>query len=185
MAEENAADADTAYKTAVLAGGCFWCVESEFDSLTGVVRTISGYTGGHVENPTYADVSSGKSGHREVVLVAYDPSVIGYEDILARFWRSIDPFDAAGQFVDKGPQYTTAIYYSSEEEKDTALRSKAGIEEKFGKPVVTEILPLGTFYVAEAYHQDFHKKSPERYRAYSLNNGRLPRLERLWGKDAE
>lgn len=181
MAEESKTDGDAAYKIAVLAGGCFWCVESEFDSLAGVVRTISGYTGGHVENPTYEDVSSGRSGHREVVLVEYDPSVVGYEDVLARFWRGIDPFDTIGQFADKGEQYTTAIYYSSAAEKEIAQRGKAQIEAQFGKKVATEILPLEVFYAAEDYHQDFHKTNPSRYKAYSLNNGRKERLERIWG----
>lgn len=171
---------------AIFAGGCFWCVESDFDKVPGVVRTISGYTGGNVENPTYKRVSAGGTGHREAVQIVYDPQTVSYEELLHVFWRSVDPTDAGGQFCDRGESYETAIFTSTEEERRLAEASKKQIEGSggLGKAIVTPIEALGVFYPAEEYHQDYYSKNPLRYRYYRYSCGRDARVEELWGESA-
>ncbi len=174
------------FEKATFAGGCFWCMTPPFEKLDGVKEVVSGYTGGHTVNPTYEEVTSETTGHLESVEVIYDPSKIGYEKLLDVFWRQINPTDAGGQFVDRGPSYKTAIFYHSEEQKRLAEESKKKLAESghFDKPIVTEILPAGTFYRAEDYHQDYWKKNPIRYKFYRYNSGRDQYLEKIWGKDA-
>lgn len=175
-------------KTAVFAGGCFWCTESDFEKVDGVIEAISGYTGGDERNPTYERVSSGKTGHIESVKVIYDPAVISYEGLLEVFWRHIDPTDPSGQFVDKGPQYRSAIFYADDEEKRLAESTKKKIASsgRFDKPIATEIIPLGPFYPAEEYHQNYHKKNPIRYKWYRSGSGRDRFLKKIWtGKNTE
>lgn len=169
---------------ATFAGGCFWCVEADFDKVEGVVSTTSGYTGGHTTNPTYKEVSAGGTGHAEAVEVVYDPGKVSYETLLEAFWRSIDPTTPNRQFCDVGDQYRTAIFYHDEEQKRLAEASKRKLEQTkpFKEPIVTEIVPAGKFYPAEEYHQDFYKKNPIRYAFYRNGCGRDQRLEALWGK---
>lgn len=169
---------------AIFAGGCFWCTESDFDKLPGVISTTSGYTGGHVANPSYRQVSAGATGHTEAVRVNYDPRKIGYAELLEYFWPTIDPLTANAQFCDHGSQYRSAIFYGSPEEKALAEASKAALQAsgRFDRPIVTEILPTSTFYPAEEYHQDYHRKNPLRYTYYRNGCGRDDRLEQLWGK---
>jgi peptide methionine sulfoxide reductase msrA/msrB len=168
---------------ATFAGGCFWCVEADFEKVPGVVEAVSGYTGGTVEDPSYEAVSGGGTGHRESVQVRYDPRLISYDGLLQAFWRMIDPTDGGGQFVDRGPQYTTAIYYHTQAQRDAAERSKATLEAsgRYDKPLVTPILPAATFYEAETYHQDYHDKHPLRYRFYRYGSGRDRYLQETWG----
>ena len=171
---------------AIFAGGCFWCVESDFDKVPGVTRTISGYIGGTVDKPTYKQVSAGGTGHREAVQISYDPTIVSYEQLLEAFWHSVDPTDAGGQFCDRGFVYSTAIYATSDEQLRLALESKAApeAEGRLKQPVVTEIVAAGRFFPAEDYHQNFYKKSPVRYKVYRYSCGRNARIEELWGKDA-
>jgi peptide-methionine (S)-S-oxide reductase len=177
------ANAQTQQKaTAIFAGGCFWCMEPPFDKTEGVLSTTSGYTGGQKENPTYQDVSGGGTGHYEAVQVEYDPSKVSYEKLLEVFWPNVDPFDASGQFCDKGGQYRAAIFAGSEEEKRQAEASKARAAAKLGRQVVTEVLPAAPFYPAEDYHQDYYTKNPVRYRFYRYNCGRDARLREVWGE---
>ncbi len=170
---------------ATFAGGCFWCTEADFEKLPGVLKVVSGYTGGQKENPTYQEVSSGKTGHVEAVQVYYDPSQITYEGLLGFFWKHIDPTDSGGQFVDRGPQYRSVIFYHDEEQKRVAEKSKEELSKsgKFNKPIVTEIIKLTRFYEAEEYHQDYYKKNPIRYKFYRYNSGRDQFLEKAWGKE--
>jgi peptide methionine sulfoxide reductase msrA/msrB len=172
------------YPTATFAGGCFWCVESDFEKVDGVVQVISGYTGGRVENPTYKEVSAGQTGHVEAVQVFYDPKRISYKDLLDVFWKHVDPTDAGGQFVDRGSQYRSVIFYNDEEQKRAAEISKQELEKsgRFGKPIVTEILPFTKFYEAEGYHQDYHKNNPLRYNYYRFSSGRDQFLGKVWGE---
>lgn len=172
---------------ATFAGGCFWCMEPPFEKLKGVDAVISGYTGGRTENPTYEEVSSGRTGHAEAVEVHYDPSKITYRELLDVFWRNIDPTTRDRQFVDTGSQYRTAIFYHTEEQKRLAEESKKQLDAsgRFGKPIVTEIVPAGKFYPAEEYHQDYYKKSATRYKFYRFNSGRDQYLERTWGKEKD
>jgi len=176
----------TATEKATFAGGCFWCMEHPFDVLPGVLSTTSGYSGGQEENPTYEQVSAGTTGHAEVVQVLYDPSEIGYEKLLDAFWRNIDPTTPDRQFVDVGPQYRAAIFYEGEEQKRLALDSKEKLEQsgRFKKPIVTEIVPVSTFYPAEEYHQDYYKKNPLRYKTYRFFSGRDPYLKKIWGSES-
>jgi peptide methionine sulfoxide reductase msrA/msrB len=185
LAEANAGSTKHLEK-ATFAGGCFWCMTPPFEKLDGVIEVISGYTGGHTVNPTYEDVTSEKTGHFESVEVMYDPAKISYEKLLDVFWKQINPTDAGGQFVDRGPSYKSAIFYHNEEQKRLAEESKRKLAEsgRFDKPIVTEILPAGPFYRAEAYHQDYWKKNPIRYKFYRYNSGRDQYLERTWGKAA-
>ena len=168
-------------KTAVFAGGCFWCMEPPFDKLDGVLATTSGYAGGMAPNPTYEQVSSGRTGHLEVLQVQYDPKKVTYDTLLEVFWRQVDPLDSGGQFCDRGKQYTTAIFAGSDEERKTAETSKETVAKRLGKPVVTPVLPAATFYPAEDYHQDYYKKNPLRYQYYRYACGRDKRLEQVWG----
>lgn len=171
---------------ATFAGGCFWCMTPPFEKLDGVKEVISGYTGGHTINPTYDDVTSETTGHLESVEVIYDPSKITYEKLLDVFWHQINPTDAGGQFVDRGPSYTTAIFYHNEEQKKLAEKSKRRLElsGRFDKPIVTAIRPAMPFYPAEEYHQDYWKKNHVRYKFYRYNSGRDQYLAKTWGKDA-
>ena len=170
--------------TATFAGGCFWCVESDFEKAEGVIEVISGYTGGHKEKPTYEEVSSGGTGHLEAVQVLYDPTKITYEELLGIFWRHVDPTDAGGQFVDRGAQYRTAIFYHNDEQKRLAEESRDQLNEsgRFDKPVATEIAMVQTFYRAEDYHQDYYKKNPIRYKLYRYNSGRDQFLKKAWSE---
>jgi len=174
-------------KKGTFAGGCFWCTEADFEKLPGVVKVVSGYTGGQKENPTYAEVSSGKTGHVEAVQIYYDPSKISYEELLDTLWKHIDPTDAGGQFADRGGQYRSAIFYHDDEQKRLAEKSKEALGKsgKFNKPIVTEILPFTKFYEAEEYHQDYYKNHSLRYSFYRDGSGRDQFLERVWGKDLE
>ena len=169
---------------AIFAGGCFWCVESDFDKVPGVLSTTSGYTGGTVANPTYEDVSSGGTGHAEVVKVVYDPQMVTYEKLLYIFWRNVDPLTKEAQFCDYGTQYRSAIFYLDEKQKQLAEASKAALQPRFKRPIVTEIVKAGPFYAAEDYHQDYYKKNPVRYKFYRYNCGRDARLDDVWGKEA-
>lgn len=164
-----------------LAGGCFWCTEAPYDELGGVVSAISGYTNGHVEDPSYEQVNTKKTGHYEAVQVEYDASEHDFEKILDIFWKHIDPFDAGGQFYDRGPQYQTAIFYHTDEQKEIAEKSKLTIEEKHGKKVATEILPFKNFYPAEDYHQNYYKTNSSHYEAYKKGSGREQKLQKIWG----
>ena len=186
MEKNNMANTTDNMKKATFAGGCFWCVESDFEKVDGVVEVISGYTGGETENPTYEEVSSGTTSHLEAVQVIYDPEKVSYAALLDAFWRHVDPTDKNGQFVDRGPQYRTAIFYDTEEEKNLADSAKAALDRsgRFDKPVVTEIRKLDKFYAAEEYHQDYYKKSPVRYGLYRSNSGRDPFIQKVW-KDGE
>lgn len=176
---------DNNQATAILAAGCFWCIESDLEKLPGITAVESGYTGGTVENPSYEQVSHGGTGHYEAVRVFYDPAKIEYKDILHHFWRNVDPFDASGQFCDKGDQYRAAIFYQNEEEKEQAEWSKQVNEQRLGREIVTQILPAATFYPAEDYHQDYYKKNPTRYKFYRWRCGRDARLDDVWGDEDE
>lgn len=171
-------------EVATFAGGCFWCMEGPFDVLPGVVSTTSGYTGGHKVNPTYEEVTTGKTGHTEVVQVVYDPRKVSYRQLLEVFWRNIDPTTPNAQFCDHGSQYRSGIFYHTEEQLRLAKASRDHIErtKSFREPIVTEITPAKAFYRAEEYHQDYYKKNPLRYKYYRANCGRDDRLEQLWGK---
>ena len=168
----------------MFAGGCFWCMESDFERLNGIEEVVSGYAGGHVENPTYKEVTAGTTGHLEVIKVSYNPKKISYKKLLEVFWVNIDPFDDQGQFCDKGEQYKAAIFYSTEKEKELAIESREKISRKFDQPVVTEILPYSKFYEAEEYHQDYYEKKSWRYSFYRGGCGRDDRLKEVWGKKA-
>lgn len=166
-------------ETVVFAGGCFWCMQSEFDTEPGVLKTTAGFTGGHVKNPTYAQVATGTTGHREALEVAYDPRVTTYEHLLTMFWDNIDPLDALGQFCDKGDQYKAALFVANEREKAAAEASAAEVSRKLGHPVVTDILPRAPFYPAEAAHQQYYKTSALEYQHYRQSCGRDGRLNDL------
>lgn len=171
-------------KKATFAGGCFWCMVKPFDQWDGIHQVVSGYTGGHLANPTYEDVKRGDTGHYEAVEITYDPSIISYEEILDVYWRQIDPTDAGGQFQDRGDAYRTAIFYYNEEMKNIAELSKASLDQsgKFSKPIVTKILEAKTFYPAEDYHQDFYKKNEKEYEADRAKSGRDEYIEQTWGE---
>lgn len=177
---------DEKYEKATFAGGCFWCMESAFEKVDGVVEVISGYTGGKAVDPSYEEVSSGTTGHYEAVQVIYDPEKISYENILNVFWRQIDPTDSGGQFADRGSQYRSAIFYHDEAQKASAQESKEELEQSgvFGGAIVTEIIPAGEFYPAEEYHQDYYIKNPVRYNLYTQGSGRKNFLKKQWeGKE--
>jgi len=170
-------------EVATLAGGCFWCMEADFDKVPGVLSTISGYTGGTVANPTYHQVSAGRTGHAESVEVTYDPSKVSYQQLLTYYWRHVDPTVKNRQFCDVGSQYRTAIFYHNEEQRKLAEASKRAVQAKLApRKVYTEIAKAGPFYKAEEYHQDYYEKNPLRYKFYRFNCGRDQRLEALWGK---
>ncbi len=168
--------------TAIFAGGCFWCVEADFDKVDGVVSTTSGYTGGKVANPTYGQVSAGGTGHTEAVEIVYDPAKVSYEKLLDVFWRNHDPLAKNRQFCDRGEQYRAGIFYRNDEQRRLAEASKQAVHARFTQPIETEITPAGPFYKAEDYHQDYYVKNPIRYKVYRYNCGRDQRLEELWGK---
>jgi peptide methionine sulfoxide reductase msrA/msrB len=172
--------------TAVFAGGCFWCTESDFEKVPAVVEAVSGYTGGSVPDPSYEMVASGGTGHLETVKVIYDRSKITYTELLDVFWRHVDPTDAGGQFVDRGAQYRSAIFYKNERERRQAEASRKRLagSGRFDAPIATGILPLQEFYRAETYHQDYYKKHPIRYKWYRYNSGRDQFLEKVWGTEA-
>ncbi len=190
----NAAQADV--KTATFAGGCFWCVESDFESVRGVSEVVSGYTGGTVANPTYKQVVRGGTGHYEAAEIRYDDTKVSYAQLLDLFFRSVDPTDAGGQFCDRGQSYATAIFVSTPAERAAAEKAKAEAEAKLGQTIVTPILDAGPFYEAEDYHQDYYKQTAlvltrfgpkskaEAYKAYRKACGRDQRIRQLWGNDA-
>jgi peptide methionine sulfoxide reductase msrA/msrB len=177
---------DSKTKRLVVAGGCFWCMEGPFDKLAGVVATRSGYSGGKKANPTYEETSAGDTGHLEVVEVEYDPNKVNLSQLLEVFWKNIDPYDAKGQFCDKGEQYTSAFFYANEEEKKAFTESLAKLIQsgKLKEPIATKLLPAATFYVAEDYHQNYYQVNPIRYKYYRGRCGRDARLEEIWGKEA-
>jgi len=178
--------AGAATAKAIFAGGCFWCMEHPFDVLPGVVSTTSGYIGGQKKNPTYEEVSSGRTGHTEAVQVVYDPKKVTYEKLLDVFWHNIDPTVKDQQFCDHGSQYRTAIFFHDDAQRKAAEASKAKVEQRLKAKVVTFILPASVFYPAEEYHQDFAKKNPFRYGLYRKGCGRDELLEQIWGvKPAE
>jgi peptide-methionine (S)-S-oxide reductase len=172
---------------ATLAGGCFWCVEADFDKVPGVISTTSGYTGGNVANPTYEQVASKRTGHAEVVLIVYDPAKVSYEQLLDHFWHTIDPTTRDAQFCDHGSPYRTAIFTHDAAQAKAAQASLVALQKSkpFKEPIVTEIQPAGPFYPAEDYHQDYYKKNPLRYQYYRTACGRDARLKQLWGEKAK
>ncbi len=176
--------AEVQTEKATFAGGCFWCMEHPFENLDGVSEVVSGYTGGSKKNPTYEEVSAGATFHYESVQITYDPSKISYLELLDLFWRQIDPTDPDGQFVDRGLQYRTAIFYHNDEQKHLAEESKEQLDKsgRYDKEIVTEIKEATVFYEAEEYHQDYYKKNPRRYKAYRNGTGRDKFLERIWGR---
>jgi len=169
---------------AILAGGCFWCVESDFDKIKGVTKTISGYTGGKKLNPTYKEVSRGGTGHTEAVEITFNPMVISYAELLEIYWKSIDPTTANSQFCDHGSHYRPEIFYLTPEQQQVAIASKMALEKNkpFSQPIVVNITKAAIFYPAEDYHQDYHNKNPIRYKLYRHRCGRDDRIEELWGK---
>lgn len=180
----SAAGARAATDTAVFAGGCFWCVESDFDTLPGVISTTSGYTGGHVANPSYEQVSANHTGHAEAVAVVFDPQKVSYAQLVEFFWRSIDPTTKDRQFCDAGSPYRSEIFVRGPEQRAVAEASLAALEKSkpFEAPIVTEITDAGEFYAAEDYHQDYYRKNPLRYSYYRYGCGRDARVKELWGK---
>ena len=172
-------------ETAVFAGGCFWCTEKDFEQIEGVLDVVSGYTGGEEEGPTYEQVSSGVTGHLEAVRITYDPSRVSFEQLLDVFWRHVDPTDEGGQFVDRGPQYRTAVFYRNDVQRRAAEASLEALElsGRFSKPIATRILPAVAFYPAEDYHQDYHRKNPAHYMRYRTGSGRDRFHEKIWKDD--
>ena len=175
-----AARADTA--TAIVAGGCFWCVEKDFDHVAGVTDTVSGYSGGDTLNPTYQDYS--KNGHIEVVRITYDPDTVSYRELLDIFWRTIDVTDAGGQFCDRGRGYTSAVFVANAEERAVAEASKAEAAQSLGREIVTPVLDAARFWPAEEYHQNYYRKAPVRYNFYRYNCGRDRTVKAVWGAQA-
>lgn len=186
VAQTSAADGKpgaTAKATAIFASGCFWCTEADFEKVPGVLEAESGYIGGRVPNPTYEQVSDGNTGHTEAVRIVYDPAKVNYQQLLDVYWRNVDPTVKDRQFCDVGNQYRSAVFYENDEQKRAAQASKAALEKsgRFAQ-IHTEITPASTFYPAEAYHQDYYKKNPIRYKYYRNGCGRDARLAELWGK---
>lgn len=169
---------------ATFAGGCFWCMVKPFDSYDGIHAVVSGYTGGELENPTYEQVCTNATGHKEAVQITFDPSVFPYEQLVQMFWMQIDPTDPGGQFYDRGSSYETAIFYHSDTQKEIAEESKKSLElsGKFSKPIVTSILEAKPFYPAEQYHQDYYKKNPTHYERYQVGSGRAGFKQKMWGE---
>ena len=178
------AAADSTVGKAYFAGGCFWCMEEAFEKVEGVLSVTSGYMGGTVANPSYEDVSAGRTGHAESFEVVYDPAKVSYQKLLDAFWRNVDPITPNAQFCDHGSQYRSAVFFQTDEEKRASDVSKQAIEQskRFTEPIVTQIVMASQFYPAEEYHQDFYKKNPIRYKFYKYNCGRAQRLEELWAK---
>ena len=177
---QNSSPAET--RTAVFAGGCFWCIQPAFDKAKGVIKTVVGYCGGTEPNPTYDLVSSEKTGYRESIQITYDPAKISYDQLLDIYWRQIDPTQADGQFTDIGPSYRAAIFYGNNDEKKIAEASKEKLVRsgKFNKPIVTEILPVMKFYPAEAYHQKYYQQNPEHFEAFEEGSGRVSFKKKAW-----
>lgn len=167
--------------TAVFAGGCFWCTESDFDKMPGVISTVSGYTGGKLANPTYEQVSAGNTGHIESVRVTYDPSKVSYAELALRFMKTIDPLDSGGSFCDRGYQYRSAFFVANDQQRRIAEAAKARATQQLKRPIATLVLPASTFTPAEDYHQDYYKKNPVRYKFYRSRCGRDARLAEVWG----
>ncbi|WP_367106010.1 peptide-methionine (R)-S-oxide reductase MsrB [uncultured Psychrobacter sp.] len=186
-AENPYAPTDPNLAVATVAGGCFWCVEAGYEKIPGVVEVVSGYAGGETPNPTYEAVSAGGTGHTEAAQIYYDPQKITYNGLVQALWRIADPTDDQGQFVDRGTQYRPAIFYHNQQEKQIAEDAKQELQASgvYDKPVVIEIVPAGDFYPAEDYHQDYYKKNPLRYKAYTFNSGRYQFIESVYGKDYE
>ncbi|MCQ6277462.1 peptide-methionine (S)-S-oxide reductase MsrA [Bacillus sp. V3B] len=176
---------ETNYELATFAGGCFWCMVKPFDEQPGIIKIVSGYTGGTKENPTYQEVCSEMTGHYEAVQITFDPTVFTYERLLSVYWQQIDPTDAGGQFYDRGQSYQTAIFYHNEKQRLAAEESKKQLEMsgKFSKPIATAILPAKPFYSAEDYHQHYYKKNPDHYGRYQLGSGRKAFIEQHWGNN--
>ena len=181
----DAAAQSAGQAVATFAGGCFWCTEADFDKVPGVISTTSGYTGGHVANPSYEQVSAGGTGHAEAVQVAYDPSKVSYAQLLDYYWHHVDPTVKDRQFCDHGEQYRTAIFVNNEEERKLAEASKDKVAALLKQPIYTLIVQAGPFYKAEEYHQDFYIKNPAKYKFYRWNCGRDQRLEQIWGRHKE
>ena len=177
-----AAAASAEEAVATFAGGCFWCMEPPFDAIAGVQSTVSGYMGGHVENPTYRQVSAGGTGHAEVVQVTFDDDEVTYSELLDVYWRNVDPLDGDGQFCDRGDSYRPAIFHHTPAQERAARESKQALErsERFSRPLAVEIVPAGAFYAAEDYHQDYYEKNPLQYKFYRWRCGRDARLEEVW-----
>ncbi len=184
LAGAAAAQAPPSRATATFAGGCFWCMEGPFEKLPGVLSVTSGYAGGSVKQPTYEQVSAGRTGHAEVVQVIYDPARVDYERLLHVFWRNVDPLTPNAQFCDRGSQYRSAIFFHDDAQRQAAEKSKAELAPRFPKPIATEVVKLDTFWPAEEYHQDFYRKNPVRYQSYRMGCGRDARLKELWGAEA-
>ncbi|MCY7398147.1 MAG: peptide-methionine (S)-S-oxide reductase MsrA [Sphingomonas bacterium] len=184
--QDNAAARTGQRAQAVFAGGCFWCTESDFDKVPGVISTTSGYTGGKLRNPTYEQVSAGKSGHIEAVRVVYDPARVSYAMLVERLMRTVDPVDSGGQFCDRGYQYRSAIFFANPRERQVvrAVIARLTPQKREAGNIATLVLPRAAFYPAEGYHQDYYKKNPVRYRFYRLTCGRDARVEKAWGKSA-
>lgn len=182
LAGQASAQEQTA--TAVFAGGCFWCVEEAFDQVEGVVETISGFSGGHVENPDYREVVGGGTGHAESVKVEYDPDVVDYEGLLHVFWRNIDPFVEDRQFCDVGEPYRTVVFPMNEQQRSLAEADKEALAERFDRDIATQIVDFEAFYPADESHQDYYQKNPTRYNFYKSACGRVERLEEIWGEEA-
>ena len=168
----------------MFAAGCFWCVESAFDDLPGVIEAVSGYTGGATPKPTYYQVGAGKTGHTEAVRVVYDPAKVSYEQLLTVFWHNVDPFDPDGQFCDQGDQYRPGIFAVDAAQAAAAAASKAAADKRLGKPTVVPVVQAGAFWMAEDYHQDYHRTNTLKYRYYRWGCGRDARLTEVWGADA-
>ncbi|SDD92818.1 peptide methionine sulfoxide reductase msrA/msrB [Paenibacillus sp. UNCCL117] len=175
------------HELATFAGGCFWCMVTPFEEMPGIVSIVSGYTGGHTENPTYQEVCTDTTGHTEAVQITFDPALFPYEELVELYWRQIDPTDAGGQFCDRGSSYRTAIFYHTEEQREIAEASKQRLQDsgRFDQPIVTPILPAEVFYPAEEYHQDYHKKNPLRYKMYRRGSGRDDYLKQHWNTDQD
>lgn len=172
---------ESTFKKATFAGGCFWCMVKPFDQQPGIIEVVSGYTGGHTENPSYQEVCSETTGHREAVQITFDPAVFPYEDLVDLFWSQIDPTDAGGQFFDRGESYKTAIYYHDEEQKNIALASRQKLQEsnRYGRSIVTDIFAAKPFYKAEEEHQNYYQKHPIRYNAYHRGSGRADWIKNM------
>jgi len=185
MKSENIKSISGKIEIATLAGGCFWCIEAPFESIDGVLKVVSGYSGGTVENPTYEQVTSGTTGHKEAVQVYFDPELISYSEILDVFWRQFDPTDAGGSFYDRGSQYESGIFYHNNKQKQVAEKSKNDLEksEIFDKPIVTKIEKFVNFYPAEEYHQDYAEKNPLHYSNYKKGSGRESFIKAVWGDE--
>lgn len=185
VAEPKESRGEGAIQEATFAGGCFWCMEVPFEEIPGVISVTSGYAGGWKKSPTYEELGSGATGHAESVTIRFDPSLVSYEQLLDVFWRNIDPTQDNGQFVDIGTQYRSVIFVHNIAQKTAAEASREKLKRsgRFDRPIVTKIVPAGTFYPAEEYHQDFYKKNPERYRQYRAGSGRDQFLEKVWGSE--